>query len=78
MTRRLSVLATREEIELSTSFVFPPVPWRHDDWSAIDGNSYDADWQGEEDGFVSKSAHGHGESEAEAIADLLDQIEERA
>src|SRR5438094_99390 len=25
----------------------PPIPWRHFDYSAIDDNSFDADWDGE-------------------------------
>jgi hypothetical protein len=46
------------------------------EWSAVDDN-YDAEWAGEEDGWVSSSPHGHGKTEAEAIADLREQIEER-
>lgn len=78
MTRRLSVLATREEIELNTSFVYPAIPTRNFDWSAIDSNTFDADFAGEEDGYVTHCPHGAGETEIEAINDLLEQIEERA
>lgn len=44
MTRRASIIATRQEIDLSTNFVYPPIPIRSHDWSAIDANTYDADW----------------------------------
>jgi hypothetical protein len=40
MTRLLSVVSTQQEIELSTEFVFPPIPSRSMDWSAIDANTY--------------------------------------
>ena len=76
MERLASVVATREEIHLSTSAVYPPIPTRNFDWSAIDANTYDADWNGER--YVSTSPQGAGSTEAEAIADLLEQIEERA
>jgi hypothetical protein len=45
--------------------------------SAVDDN-YDAEWAGEEDGYVSSSPRGWGKTEAEAIADLVEQLEERA
>jgi len=73
MTRLLSVLSTREEIHLTTTAQFPPIPTRAYDWSAIDSNTYDADC--DQDGYFSKSPQGTGATEAEAIGDLLDQLE---
>ena len=46
-------------------------------WSAIDDN-YDAAWRGDEDGWVSNHPMGWGETEDEAINDLVAQMEERA
>src|SRR5438445_754591 len=43
----------------------PPIPWRHFDYSAIDDNSFDADWDGER--YVTKCPIGHGATETEAI-----------
>lgn len=53
-----------------THYEYPPIPIRCWDWSAVTENydgAPDAGWQ----------PHGHGATEAEAIADLLEQIEER-
>lgn len=41
---------------------------------AIDADTYDCDC--DQDGFFSTSPVGHGATEAEAIADLLEQLEE--
>jgi hypothetical protein len=78
MTRPLSLLATREVIDLHTSFDYPPIPFRGFDWSAIDSNIYDADYDYERGSYVSNCAHGHGATEQEAIEDLLDQLEEQS
>lgn len=43
-------------------------------WSAIDANTYDCDC--DQDGFFSKSPIGWGASEADAIEDLKDQLEQ--
>lgn len=72
--RLLSLVATKQVIHLDTEFVYPPVPWRGDDWSAIDSNTFDADWNGES--YVSSCPIGHGETEAEAIQDLLEQLDD--
>lgn len=77
MTRRLSIIATRKEIELNTSFDYPPIPFRGHDWSAIDSNTFDADYDYNAECYVSKCPQGSGETEIEAINDLLEQIEER-
>lgn len=63
-------------MKIRTSYDCPPIPWRNFDWSAIDEDTYDVDC--DEDGFFTNCPIGHGATEQEAIADLLDQIEERA
>lgn len=62
-------------MKILTSYDFPPIPDRSMDWSAITDN-YDCD--ADQDGFFSTDPVGYGRTEAEAIADLLEQIEERA
>lgn len=76
MTRQLSILATRQVIDLRTNFDYPPIPIRSLDWSAIDDNTYDASYEGEdESGSIWHcSPSGHGATEAEAIEDLLEQL----
>ncbi len=78
MNRPISILATHQVIDLSTNFDYPPIPIRCLDWSAVDGNTYDASYEGEdESGSIwSCGRSGHGETEAEAIADLLEQLAE--
>lgn len=73
----LSVVSTRQEIDLVTTFVFPPVPSRESDWSAIDGNTYDASYEGEDESghHWKQGPVGRGATEREAIDDLLDQLE---
>jgi hypothetical protein len=58
-------------IKVRTTFEYPPIPVRSFDWSAIDDDTYD----GADD---SNCPIGHGATEQDAIADLLDQIEEDA
>jgi hypothetical protein len=53
-----------------------PIPSRAWDWSAVTDN-YDASWEGEESGWVSNEPIGYGASEAAAVKDLTDQLEER-
>lgn len=62
-------------MKIRTSFVYPPIPDRNFDWSAIDDDTYDCDC--DQDGFFSRSPIGRGATEQEAIDDLLAQIEER-
>lgn len=76
--RLLSIVSTREVIHLSTEFVYPPIPCRNFDWSAIDGNTYDADYDYESGCYTSTSPHGTGQSEIEAVNDLIEKIEEQA
>jgi hypothetical protein len=77
MTRAVTVLATRQEITLSTTFVCPPIPCRSMDWSAVDDDTYDASYEGEDEaGSHWKSGPiGRGATEADAIEDLLEQLE---
>ena len=56
--------------KIITHFNYPPIPDRSCDWSAVRD-----DYDGAED---SHCPIGHGETEAEAIADLKQQEEERA
>jgi phosphatidate phosphatase APP1 len=49
-----------------TSHDFPPIPVRYLDWSAC------------YDGFEEDGPYGHGATEAEAIADLLENTEDEA
>ena len=61
-------------MKIKTNFDYPPIPVRSFDWSAIDEDTYDCDC--DQDGFFSLSPIGHGATEAEAIADLMDQLED--
>ena len=59
-------------MKIRTDHVFPPIPDRSMDWSAIDEDSYDG----------APDTHppcpvGWGRTEAEAVADLLEQMEEQ-
>lgn len=54
-------------MKIRTEFIYPPIPIRTMDWCAIDGDSYDGPG----------CPVGYGETEQEAINDLLEQIEER-
>ena len=54
--------------KIVTQFVYPPIPIRQFDWSAIDDDSYD----GADD---SSCPVGHGATEQDAIDDLLEQLD---
>lgn len=56
-------------MKIRTEFVDPPIPDRRFDWSAVDDDTYD----GAPD---SHCPIGRGRTESEAIADLLEQLEE--
>lgn len=62
-------------VKIHTSFDHPPIPVRNCDWSAVTDN-YDADC--DQDGFFSAHPVGRGATEAGAIADLKEQLEDRA
>jgi hypothetical protein len=53
-------------MKIRTEYVFPPIPDRRWDWSAVDDDTYE-----------SGCPIGTGPTEKAAIADLLEQIEER-
>ena len=55
-------------MKIVTDHVYPPIPDRRFDWSAVDGDTYG----GEECDLI-----GYGATEAEAVADLKKQLEER-
>lgn len=58
-------------MKLRTTFEYPPIPIRTMDWSAIDEDTYDGAEDSRTRGHI-----GRGATEAEAIADLLDLLEE--
>ena len=51
-------------MNIKTSCICPPIPIRSFDWQAIDDDTYDGPG----------CPIGHGATEQEAIADLLEQI----
>ena len=53
-------------MKIITEYVFPPIPLRQFDWSAVTDN------------YEPGCPIGYGRTEEEAIKDLLEQIEERA
>lgn len=55
-------------MRIVTDHVCPPIPVRDMDWSAIDADTYDGEG----------CPIGRGATEQEAIADLLEQLEEQA
>lgn len=57
--------------DIQTYYDPPPIPMRHFDWSAIDRNTYD----GAEDS-ANRHQIGWGRTEQEAIADLLEQLDD--
>lgn len=67
----MSTLATTPDgRKIETDFVYPPIPDRRFDWSAVTEDA---------DGAPDASCPiGHGRTEAEAVADLLQKIEDRA
>jgi len=62
-------------VKIRTSHVMPPISCRTMDWAAWDGDTYDADC--DERGYFSTSPVGWGPTEEAAIADLIEQINER-
>lgn len=53
-------------MRIKTQFVYPPIPIRSFDWSAVDDNTYDGPG----------SPIGWGPTEQAAIDDLLEQIQD--
>lgn len=62
--RELCLIETREVVKVHADFVYPPIPDRRWDWSAV---TDDYDGEG--------SPCGHGRTEPDAITDLLEQLE---
>jgi hypothetical protein len=54
------------DMKIRTEFVYPPIPIRDFDWSAVDDDTYDGEG----------CPIGYGRTEEAAIADLKQQIEE--
>lgn len=54
-----------------TTYDPPPIPVRDADWSAVDDDTYDGAPDSPTRGQI-----GHGATEAEAIADLLEQLDD--
>lgn len=57
-------------MKIKTDFWMKPIPDRQFDWDAVDDDTYDG-------AEGSNCPIGHGATEQEAIADLMQQIEER-
>lgn len=55
-------------MNIKTNYVHPPIPLRKFDWSAYDTDKWDGDPE-------VKASVGWGQTEQEAIADLLEQLE---
>jgi hypothetical protein len=55
-------------MKIKTNFEYPPIPVRRFDWNAIDDDTYDGHG----------SPIGYGATEAEAIADLMEQLAEHS
>lgn len=55
-------------MKIRTEFVYPPIPIRDYDWSAVDDQTYDGD---------PSQPIGRGRTEWAAIDDLMEQMDER-
>lgn len=61
----LVVSVLGKPVRIRTEFVYPPIPDRTSDWSAV------------EDGYEPPMPMGWGQTEEAAIADLVEQLEEK-
>ena len=61
-------------LKIKTTFVHPPIPLRNQDWQAVVDGTEDADFDYEAGHYVPTCMVGAGETEDEAIADLLEQL----
>lgn len=59
-------------MKLKVSFDYPPIPWRNHDYSCIDSDTFDADWNGEK--YITSCPLGRGETEEEAIIDFVQKL----
>lgn len=64
------------QCHIRTSYVHPPIPNRDWDWQAWIDGTLDYDFDGE--GMVCQVPIGHGATECAAVADLLEQLSDRA
>lgn len=55
-------------MKIRTELVYPPIPMRDYDWSAVDDQTYDGD---------PSQPIGRGRTEWAAIDDLMEQMDER-
>ena len=53
-------------MKIRTDYIYPPIPDRRCDWVAVDDDTYDGPG----------CPVGSGRTEAEAIADLMEQLEQ--
>lgn len=63
-------------MKIRTELVYPPIPIRTMDWQAVLDN-YEPGEPDEDGTYHGGGPIGHGATEAEAIADLMVQLEER-
>lgn len=59
-------------VKIYTNHDYPPIPVRSMDWSAVT-DDYEA--ESDSEGWWSTHPVGHGATEQEAIADLIEQLE---
>ena len=60
-------------MNIRTTFIFPPISVRCFDWQAVDDDTYD----GAPDS-ATRNHIGYGRTEAEAISDLMEKLEDDA
>jgi hypothetical protein len=65
-------------MKLQTQFDYPPIPIRTFDWSCLDSDTFDADFDYEAGHFTTKCPVGHGATEEEAVFDFVMQLLEKA
>lgn len=65
--KKVERAATLAKIRVRTEHVYPPIPIRDYDWSAVDDNTYDGPG----------NPIGWGRTEQAAINDLIEQFQER-
>jgi hypothetical protein len=58
-------------VNIIASFDPLPIPDRRHDWTAIDADSYDPE------PYTRRNVIGEGATKGEAIADLIEQLEDR-
>ena len=66
-------LAAEIVMKIVTHYDPKPIPIRTADWSAYDEETYDCDC--DEMGYISRSPVGYGATAIDAIADLMEQMD---